>query len=221
MRAERSPRSCACRFSGARPVRFPCAAPCDRARTSPQSLVPGGETTDAIALSPDADKLAIAVESDQEYGIEVYTLATGAVRIWMASRSTDTLLVGENTLSRTRDERTLSFPWGRRRLGREFGSAAAQPRCTRRESVARWPCRVPSAPSPAAASLRCPGCRSGSSGASPGRQAQRCGQTARSGCCAPGRWAPRSSCAVDNIIHHRRLPLRRRLCMRAGRVSGA
>jgi len=81
--------------------------------------VPGGETMDGFALSPDADKLAVAVLSGptgQEFGIEVYTLVTGAVRIWTASSPTPGLiLMGESTLSWTQDERTLSFPWGLRR----------------------------------------------------------------------------------------------------------
>jgi hypothetical protein len=76
--------------------------------------VPGGESTTGFALSPDADKLAVAVVSgptDQEIGIEVYTLATGAVRIWTANGPTVNV-EGTNSLSWTRDERTLSFPWG-------------------------------------------------------------------------------------------------------------
>jgi hypothetical protein len=77
--------------------------------------VPGGSTMDGFALSPDADKLAVAVvsgSSNQEFGIEVYTLVTGAVRVWTATnRGTVSILVNENTLSWTQDERTLSFPW--------------------------------------------------------------------------------------------------------------
>jgi hypothetical protein len=49
--------------------------------------------------------------TDQEIGIEVYTLATGAVRIWTASGPTANV-EGTNSLSWTQDERTLSFPWG-------------------------------------------------------------------------------------------------------------
>jgi len=78
--------------------------------------VPGGETTEGFALSPDADKLAVALVSGgsgQEFGIAVHTLATGAVRIWTAdSPGAVTILEAESTMSWTQDERTLSFPWG-------------------------------------------------------------------------------------------------------------
>jgi hypothetical protein len=88
--------------------------------------VPGGETADGFALSPYADKLAVAVVSgpaDQEFGIEVYTLATGAVRIWTASTpATVAVPGGESTLSWTQDERTLSFPWGPGRSAASSGT---------------------------------------------------------------------------------------------------
>jgi hypothetical protein len=87
--------------------------------------VPGGETTDGIAVSPDADKLAVALVSgpaDQELSIDVYTLATGAVRIWTAISPTGlTIMQGESTLSWTQDERRLSFPWGAGRSAASTG----------------------------------------------------------------------------------------------------
>jgi hypothetical protein len=78
----------------------------------------------AIALSPDADRLAVLTTSastdtadpyvqSEELDLEVYTLATGAVRTWTGNSPGSSLDLpdGEIVLSWTQDERTLSFPW--------------------------------------------------------------------------------------------------------------
>ncbi|HTJ67211.1 MAG TPA: hypothetical protein VL551_06745 [Actinospica sp.] len=80
----------------------------------PVSL-PSDATLDGIALSPNADKIAFAIlssQSSEKFAIEIDTLATGTLRTWTATDPTNILLRGETTLSWTRDERTLSFPWG-------------------------------------------------------------------------------------------------------------
>ena len=85
--------------------------------------IPSTGTMIGIALSPDADRLAVLTTSPstdsadpyvqiQEFDIEVYTLATGAVRTWTANGPAGLSLTdGETTLAWTQDERTLSFPW--------------------------------------------------------------------------------------------------------------
>ena len=82
-------------------------------RRLPVSL-PSGQWANGIALSPDANSLAVATVSapasqQQEFGIEVYSLATGTVRSWTGQGAP---VEAKTALSWTRDERTLSFAWG-------------------------------------------------------------------------------------------------------------
>jgi hypothetical protein len=76
--------------------------------------VPENETVAGFALSPDADKLAVAWAPDpdhSEVGIQVFTLATGAVRTWTMTYGGIFNLSAEGLLSWTHDERTLAFSW--------------------------------------------------------------------------------------------------------------
>ena len=76
--------------------------------------VPENETVAGFALSPDADKLAVAWAPDpghHEVGIQVFTLATGAVRTWTATYGVGFDLSIVTFLSWTQDERTLAFSW--------------------------------------------------------------------------------------------------------------
>jgi hypothetical protein len=78
----------------------------------PVSL-PSGMEWIGFALSPDADKLAVAEGGayDNVAAIAVYTLATGAVRAWTADGGGGSPFEGAGVLSWTQDERTLSFDW--------------------------------------------------------------------------------------------------------------
>jgi hypothetical protein len=76
--------------------------------------MPENETVAGFALSPDADKLAVAWAPDpdhSEVGIQVFTLATGAVRTWTATYGAGFNLSIGGFLSWTQDERTLAFSW--------------------------------------------------------------------------------------------------------------
>lgn len=59
------------------------------ARLTPLAIppLPAGQAADAITLTPDGAKLAVAVQTAGEHGkVEVITLATGAVRTWITRR---------------------------------------------------------------------------------------------------------------------------------------
>jgi hypothetical protein len=79
--------------------------------------VPNGELVTGLALSPSGRKLAIAVQPDnlkndpnlQE--IRVYTVGTGAVRIWKGDGYIDSGPGDAKSMSWTADERTLAFNW--------------------------------------------------------------------------------------------------------------
>jgi hypothetical protein len=60
-----------------------------RLTSLPVPPLPAGEYADAIAVSPDGHKLAVAIQfSGAQHGaVEVATLATGAVRTWTAART--------------------------------------------------------------------------------------------------------------------------------------
>jgi hypothetical protein len=77
--------------------------------------VPENETVAGFALSPGADKLAVAWAPDpdhnSEVGIQVFTLATGAVRTWTATYGAGFDISTVTFLSWTQDERTLAFSW--------------------------------------------------------------------------------------------------------------
>jgi hypothetical protein len=76
--------------------------------------VPENEIVAGFALSPDADKLAVAWAPDpdhSEVGIQVFTLATGAVQTWTATYGGGFDLATVGFLSWTQDERTLAFSW--------------------------------------------------------------------------------------------------------------
>jgi hypothetical protein len=76
--------------------------------------VPENEGVAGFALSPDTDKLAVAWAPDSDHpevGIQVFTLATGAVRTWTATYGAGFVLSGATVLSWTQDERTLAFSW--------------------------------------------------------------------------------------------------------------
>jgi hypothetical protein len=76
--------------------------------------VPGNETVAGFALSPDADKLAVAWAPDPDHnavGIQVFTLASGAMRTWTATYGVGFDLSTVTFLSWTQDERTLAFSW--------------------------------------------------------------------------------------------------------------
>jgi len=78
--------------------------------------VPGGQMMTGLALSPDGSKLAMAVVPDvtkERVQVRVYTLATGAVRIWYGN-GVISFGVGADdagSLSWAADERTLAFDW--------------------------------------------------------------------------------------------------------------
>lgn len=95
-----------------RRLRLSVAGRMESLSTLPAS-VPAGQTLLGFALSPDADKLAVAVApGHDEEEIRVYTLATGAVRTWSATSAGVGFFVDDPTyLSWTRDERTLAFGW--------------------------------------------------------------------------------------------------------------
>ncbi len=48
--------------------------------------LPVGEGTDAIALTPDGARMAVAIQADGHGQVEVITLATGAARTWTTTR---------------------------------------------------------------------------------------------------------------------------------------
>jgi hypothetical protein len=77
--------------------------------------VPENEMVAGFALSPDADKLAVAWAPDPDHnyevGIQVFTLATGAARTWTATYGAGFVLSAVTFLSWTQDERTLAFSW--------------------------------------------------------------------------------------------------------------
>ena len=80
-------------FSLSRGTRFyelritPSGRPAGLARLAIPPL-PAGEAADAIALTPDGTRLAVAIQTAGQQGeIEVITLATGAVRTWTTMRA--------------------------------------------------------------------------------------------------------------------------------------
>jgi len=79
--------------------------------------VPSGALMTGFALSPDASQLAIAVEPNDVKAdpglqqIRVYSLTTGAVRIWSADGTIGFGPDDARSLSWTGDERTLAFDW--------------------------------------------------------------------------------------------------------------
>jgi hypothetical protein len=79
--------------------------------------VPSGALMTGFALSPDASQLAIAVEPNNDKAdpglqqIRLYSLATGAERIWSADSTIGFGPDDARSLSWTEDERTLAFDW--------------------------------------------------------------------------------------------------------------
>jgi hypothetical protein len=79
--------------------------------------IPAGQMVTGLALSPDGRKLAIAVEPDNVkkdpnlQQIRLYTLATGAVRIWSGNGTIGSGPEDARSMSWTADQRTLAFDW--------------------------------------------------------------------------------------------------------------
>jgi hypothetical protein len=79
--------------------------------------VPSGALMTGFSLSPDASKLAIAVEPNNDQAdhslqqIRLYSLATGAERVWSADGTIGFAADDARSLSWARDERTLAFDW--------------------------------------------------------------------------------------------------------------
>ena len=125
--------------------------------------VPSGESVTGFALSPDARKLAVAVASgpaDQESGIEVDTLATGAVRTWTANGPAVNA-EGTNSLAWTQDERTLSFAWGTTQarllsLGAPGGNLLTASRAALTGASRGWACTGTPVITPDGKTLACP-----------------------------------------------------------------
>jgi hypothetical protein len=97
-------------------LRLDTGARVQRLTPLPIPAIPAAEFTSAIAISPDASKLAMAVEqapprNDRNPEIRVFTLATGAERTWVwPGRATITNNGGTGqSLSWTADGRTLAF----------------------------------------------------------------------------------------------------------------
>jgi hypothetical protein len=87
--------------------------------------LPTGTAVTGLALSPDGSTLAVEVDSGNGQPglleIRVYTLATGAFRIWSTRGSDDPVdpggftgsgVDGSQTISWAADSRTLAFDWG-------------------------------------------------------------------------------------------------------------
>ena len=71
--------------------------------------LPVREAADAIALTPDGTRLAVAIQSGGQNGkVEVITLATGAVRTWTTTRGEDGL---PENLSWDAASLRLAFVW--------------------------------------------------------------------------------------------------------------
>ena len=90
--------------------------------------VPNGVQLDGLALSPDGSKLAIAFEPETNRQpdlelVEVYTLATGAVRTWTGHGTIGSGPDDARSLSWASDGRTLAFDWNGTGTGQQLPDA--------------------------------------------------------------------------------------------------